>query len=176
MQSETTMTSSAHLWAIGYDDEDRAIQVRNLIMSLAGPEHSLRLLEIAVVVRSPDGSVVFDGKPFAPEHHPLNGGILSLLAGFALAVPLLTDEAVARFFDSPASELSESVGINETFKKEIASMIRPGTCALLVLDVAENLNAILTRLRGLGGRILKSNVDIERAQLIQSTLAQTACA
>ena len=32
------------------------------------------------------------------------------------------------------------------------------------------------RVRGLGGKILKSNVDIERAKMIQSTLAQTACA
>jgi uncharacterized membrane protein len=51
-------------------------------------------------------------------------------------------------------------------------MIRPGTSALLVLDVAENLNAIRGRLQGLGGRILKTNVDIERANLIQSTLAR----
>lgn len=176
MQSETTMTGSAHLWAIGYDDENRAMQLRNTVVSLAGPEHSLRLLEIALLARSPDGSLVFNGEPFVAGNHPLRGGILGLLAGFALAVPLLTDEAVARLFDSPASELSESVGINETFKKEIASMMRPGNSAVLVLDVAENMNAILTRVRGLGGKILKSNVDIERARLIQSTLAQTACA
>jgi uncharacterized membrane protein len=32
------------------------------------------------------------------------------------------------------------------------------------------MNTILPRLQGLGGRILKTNVDIERANLIQSML------
>jgi uncharacterized membrane protein len=176
MKTQTTIMGSAHLWAIGYDDKNRAIQLRNVIVSLAGPEHSLRLLEIAVLVRSPDGSLIFNGKPFAADNHLVRGGILGLLAGFALAVPLLTDEAVARLFDSPLSQIQESVGINDQFKEEIASMLRPGTCAVLVLDVAENLNAILSRLRGMGGTILKSNVDLQRAHMIQSTLAQKTIA
>jgi uncharacterized membrane protein len=84
----------------------------------------------------------------------------------------LSEAAVARMFESTLPELSLRVGIDETFKSQIASMMRPGTSALLVLDVAENMSAILSRLRGVGGKILTSNVDIERANLIQSTLAE----
>jgi uncharacterized membrane protein len=33
------------------------------------------------------------------------------------------------------------------------------------------MDVILHRIRGLGGTVLKTNVDLERARLIQSTLA-----
>jgi uncharacterized membrane protein len=166
------MATAAHLWAVGYDDADRAAQVRDVIVALAGPEQYLRLLDVAILVRSADGSLTFNGKAFSASRHIVGNGTLGILAGFALAVPLLSDEAVAWLMDSTTPEVSNSLGLDEKFKQEIASMIRPRTSALLVLDVAENMNAILSRLQGLGGRILKTNVDIERANLIQSTLAR----
>jgi uncharacterized membrane protein len=165
------MSNSAHLWAVGYDDADRATRTQEVLTSLNGPERPLQLLEIAVLTRLPEGSFLLNGKPFEAGDHGLHRGILAILTSFALAVPLMSDEAVARAFDSSAPEVANSLGIDEKFKQEIGSMMRPGTCALLVLDVAEDMNVILSRLRGLGGTILKTNVDIERAKLIQSTLA-----
>jgi uncharacterized membrane protein len=49
-------------------------------------------------------------------------------------------------------------------------MMRPGTSALFLLDQEGNLDGILHRIRGLGGTVLKTNVDLDRAKLIQSTL------
>ena len=49
--------------------------------------------------------------------------------------------------------------------------MQPGTSVLFVVDRAEDLNAILDAIRGLGGTVLKTNVDLDRARLIQSTLA-----
>jgi uncharacterized membrane protein len=164
------MISSAHLWAVGYDDADRASQVQQVVASLGGPQQSLQLLEMAILARLPDGSFLFNGKPFQAGNQVAHHSALHLLTGFALSVPLLTDEAVASIFDSTVPEVAKTLGIDEKFKEEIGSMMRPGTCALLVLDVAEDMNVILSRLRGLGGTILKTNVDIERANLIQSTL------
>ncbi len=166
------MATSAHLWAVGYDDVTRAQRTRDVIVALAGPQQYLRLLDIAIIVRSPDGSLTFNGNPFSARHHLLGNGTLGLLAGFALAVPMLSDDALTRMMDSVAPDGSNSLGIDETFKQDIASMIRPGTSALLVLEVAENPSAIFDHLQGLGGTILKTNVDLERANLIQSTLAR----
>ena len=165
------MAGSTHLWAVGYGDVDRAEQVREVIVSLAGAERDLHLLDIAVVERSPDGSLTLNGERFSASSPIASHGLLGLLSRFALAVPLLTDDAVGWVLDSTVTELSNALGIGEQFKHEIASMMRPGTSALLVLDVAQNMNAILPKLQGLGGHILKTNVDIERANLIQSTLA-----
>ena len=49
-----------------------------------------------------------------------------------------------------------------------------GTSALFVLDRERDMSAILEGIRGLGGTVLKTNVDLERAKLIQSTLASPA--
>ena len=166
------MGSSAHLWAVGYGDVDRAKEVREVVVSLAGPERYLQLLDVAVLVRSADGSLTLDGDRFSANSPVARHGILGLLTGFALAVPLLTDKAVRWELDSTALAVSNSLGIDEKFKHEITSMMQPGTSALLVLDVAQNMNGILPHLQGLGGHILKTNVDIERANLIQSTLAR----
>lgn len=48
------MTRDAHLWAIGYDDVERAEQVRTEIARL-GARRCLIVFESAVAVRYPDG-------------------------------------------------------------------------------------------------------------------------
>jgi uncharacterized membrane protein len=53
--------------------------------------------------------------------------------------------------------------------------MKPGTSALFILDdtleEANEMEVVLHTLRGLGGTVLKTNVDPERVKLIQSTLA-----
>ena len=48
------MTKSGNLWAIGYDDMERANQVRDEIVRLGWDKHYLLLDDVAVVVRHPD--------------------------------------------------------------------------------------------------------------------------
>ena len=45
------------------------------------------------------------------------------------------------------------------------------TSAIFVLDDEGDMDVILHKIRGLGGTVLKTNVDVEHAKLIQSTLA-----
>jgi len=52
--------------------------------------------------------------------------------------------------------------------------MKPGSSALFVLDDEGDMDVILHRIRGLGATVLKTNVDVERAKLIQSTLAASA--
>jgi uncharacterized membrane protein len=53
----------------------------------------------------------------------------------------------------------------------VEKAMRPGTSALFVLDEEADMDATLHAIHGLGGTVLKTNVDLERAKLIQSTLA-----
>ena len=87
------MTGSGHLWAIGYDDMGRAAQVRDEITRL-GERHCLILLDTAVVVRYPDGSVTLDGEPFVAVPKIRGRTFASFLAGLALGAPPLTGAAV----------------------------------------------------------------------------------
>jgi uncharacterized membrane protein len=67
--------------------------------------------------------------------------------------------------------VSSSVGIDDAFVTDVKGMMKPRTSAIFVLDDEGDMDVILHKIRGLGGTVLKTNVDLERTQLIQSTLA-----
>ena len=163
------MTKSGHLWAIGFDDVGRAEQVREKTTRL-GEQHCLILFETAVVVRYPDGSATLDGEPFVAAIDFRGRTFASFLAGLALGAPPLTGAAVGALASGFGGAAAE-VGIDDAFICEVQSLIKPGTSALFVLDNAGDMEMILDKIRGLGGSVLKTNVDLDRAKLIQSTLA-----
>lgn len=164
------MSHAAHLWAVGYDDLGRAEQVREEINRLGGPEPYLLLLDIAILARKPDGSYTLDRKPFPVTGNILGGGTLGFLAGLALAAPM-TGAAIGALLGCAASTVANSVGIEDKFIRDVVALMKPGTSALLVLDDEGDMQAILQAIRGLGGTVLKTNVNLERAKLIQATLS-----
>ena len=168
------MSTTTHLWAIGYDDMARADQVRDEITELgwgAGKASKYLLLEdIAVVVRHPDGSFTLDRKPFPGLANILAATGVGFLAGLVLAAPL-TGATIGALLGSTGSAALSHAGIKDDFIHDVESMMKPGTSALFVLDAEGDMEMILHKIRGLGGTVLKTNVDVERAKLIQSTLA-----
>jgi uncharacterized membrane protein len=172
------MTTAAHLWAIGYDDVGRAEQARKAISTLgwgAGEAGKhLILLDIAVVVRHLDGSFIFDGQPLPKIANVAGPTTVGFLAGLVLGAPI-TGASIGAIVGSMGSALSAaSVGIGADFVREVERLMKPGTSALFVVDDQGDLDVILHTIRGLGGTILKTNVDLQRAKLIQSTLAAAA--
>ena len=167
------MSQCGHLWAIGFDDTGRAAQVRDEMIRLAWEKLQLILRDIAVAVRHPDGSFTLDGEPFPVVTKIPSGTAARFLAGLALGAPPLTAAAVGALLGRFGAA-ADAVGVREDFVREVEDMIKPGTSALFVLDDAGDLDAILHAIRGLGGTVLKTNVDLERARLIQSTLAASA--
>jgi uncharacterized membrane protein len=160
---------SAHLWAVGFDDMEHAAQVHNVVSQLGELGH-LILLDTAVAVRYPDGCVTLDGEPFVSVPYSRGHSLASFLATLALGVPPLTGAAAGTLVRAVGGSAAE-VGIAESFINEVQALMKPGTSALFVLDREGNMPAILQALRGCGGTILKSNVDVARAKLIQSTLS-----
>ena len=168
------MSTTTHLWAIGYDDAARADQVRDEIIQLgwgAGKAGKyLVLQDIAVVVRHSDGTLTFDRKPFAGLANIVACTGVGFLAGLVLAAPI-TGATIGALLGSTGSAALSRAGIKDDFIHDVESMMKPGTSALFVLDAEGDMEMILHKIRGLGGTVLKTNVDVERAKLIQSTLA-----
>ncbi len=169
------MATKAHLWAIGYDDMKQADQVRDVIARLGWDSGQagkyLILLEIAVVVRHPDGSFTLDRKQFPGIANILACTAVGFLAGLVLAAPL-TGAAVGALVGSAGTAASAvAAGIGDDFVREVKELMKPGTSALFVLDDAGDMEVILHAIQGLGGTVLKTNVDLEQARLIQATLA-----
>jgi uncharacterized membrane protein len=163
------MTDS-HLWAVGFDDVRRAEQVRDEIMRLS-ETHSLVLRDTAVSVCYADGSFTLDGEPYVLAGNICGRGLASLLACLVLGAPPLTSAAVDFTLRSAGSTGTGAPAISEDFVGAVKEMMKPGSSALFVLDQVGDLDAILQGIRGLGGTVLKTTVDLPRATLIQSTLA-----
>jgi uncharacterized membrane protein len=166
------MATSGHLWAIGYDSMERANKVREEIIHLGWDKHFLILSDVAVVARNRDGSFTFDRKAMPMAPGLLGATAVGLLAGLVLGVPL-TGATIGAMVGGAGTVVGSAAaaGISDEFVKEVEGLMKPGTSALFVLDSEGDMEVILSRIRGLGGTVLKTNVDVERARLIQSTLA-----
>jgi uncharacterized membrane protein len=165
------MTTTAHLWAVGYDDMERANQVRDEITRLGWDEHYLLLDDVAVVVRHADGSFTDDRKHFPAAGNILGCTAVGFLAGLVVAAPLTGATIGALLGGAGSAAAASSAGISNDFIQEVQGLMKPGTSALFVLDDEGDMEVILHAIRGLGGTVVKTNVDLERAKLIQSTLA-----
>ena len=127
-----------------------------------------------MVVRHPDGSFMIDRKPFPGVANILACAGVGFLAGLVLAAPL-TGATIGALLGSAgsAAEATHAV-ISEDFIRDVEALMKPGTSALFVLDHDGDMQVILHAIQGLGGTVLKTNVDVERAELIQSTLSRSA--
>jgi uncharacterized membrane protein len=155
----------------------RADQVRDEIARLGWDTGQagkyLILLDLAVVVRHPDGSFTFNRKPLLGVANLLACTGVGFLAGLVLAAPL-TGATIGALLGSAGTAAATHAGISADFIRDVEALIKPGTSALFVLDDVGNMEVILHTIQGLGGTVLKTNVDPERARLIQSTLAASA--
>ena len=171
------MSESGHLWAVGYDDVARADQVRDEIVNLgwgSGRAAKYLILEdCAAVIRHPDGSFTLDRTRFSGVANILACTGAGFLAGLVLAAPL-TGATIGALLGSAGTAAATRVGISEDFIRDAEFLMKPGTSALFVLDDTADMEVVLHRIQGLGGKVLKTNVDLERAKLIQSTLAAAA--
>jgi uncharacterized membrane protein len=171
------MSKSGNLWAIGFEGTERAAAVRDEITRLAGENHCLILLDIAVAVRYADGSFALNDESFPIVTYSRGSTVAHFLASLALGAPPLTGGAVGALLGKVGEGVGEgagAVGISDDFVRDVAGLIKPGTSGLFVLDECGDMDALLHAIRGLGGTVLRTNVDLERAKLIQSTLADSA--
>jgi uncharacterized membrane protein len=170
----------SHLWAISYADPSRANQARDRLFGLEADE-LLSIKDLVVVARRPDGS--FEQET-APGADLAQGAALGFLVGALLAGPagsaalaagaLLGGSAAGALLGGLVSIFTE-VKIDTDFVRQLEQGMKPGSSTLFLLDRVGDLERLLPRLHGLGGDVLRTNVDVERARQIQEALrAETA--
>src|SRR5262249_38031852 len=131
-------------------------------------------LDVAVVVRHPDGSFTCNRERFPTAANLLGCTAVGFLAGLVLLAPLAGAAVGALLGGAGTPAPVAPAGVRGDFLREVEGRMQPGTSALFVLDSEGDMEVILHTLQGLGGTVLRTNVDVKRAQLIQSTLAAAA--
>jgi len=165
------MATSSHLWAVGFDDMKQAGKVRDEIVRLGRAQNYLLLDDVAVAVRHPDGSFTLERERLDAASNVLGLSAVGFVAGLVLGVPLVGAAVGAAVAGAGTAAVMASAGISGHFIKEVQALMKPGSSAVFVLDNEGDIDVILHGIRGLGGTVLKTNVDVERARLVQSTLA-----
>ena len=163
------MSGASRLWAVVFDDPAAAERVRAELRLLEGA-HSLLLDDVAIVTRLPDGSFKFDREPDPVLAVTGGCGLIGFLAGLVVAQPL-AGAVVGTLVGGALAAVGTRVGISAEFILEVRALITPGASALFVMDEWGDREAILYHLRGLGGKVLKTNVDPEWAKEVQGALA-----
>jgi uncharacterized membrane protein len=163
-----------HLWAVAFDDIGHANQVRDEIVRLGWDEKYLVLNDVTVVVRHHDGSFTLDRERFPSAANILGCSAVGFIAGLVLGGPMVGATIGAMVGGAGTIMTAASTGITGEFVTEVRGLMKPGTSAVFVLDAGGDMGVILHAIRGLGGTVLKTNVDVERARSIQSTLAATS--
>jgi uncharacterized membrane protein len=149
---------------------ERANQVHDTIINIGWGKPYLLLEDVAVVVRHPDGSFTLNRERFPVAPNLFGLTLVGFLAGLVVGAPL-SGATIGAMIAGAGTAVSTSAGIADDFVKEVTALMKPGTSAIFVLDGEGDMDVILHSIRGLGGTVLKTNVDLERARLIQSTLA-----
>src|SRR3989442_13583771 len=127
------MKKTQHLWAVGYDNMERANQVPDEIVRLGWVENRLILEDVAVVVRHLDGSFTLNRERFPAAHNLLGCSAVGFLAGLVLGVPLAGAAVGAMLGGAGGAVGLAATGIAWDFISEGAGVMEPGTAAVFVL-------------------------------------------
>ena len=128
---------------------------------------ALRTTEVVL-----EADVAQDRQPFPGVANIMVCTVVGFLAGLVVAAPLAGAAVGAVVGGAGTAASTAEAGIGDDFVREVQGLMKPGTSALFVLDDEGDMEVILHTIQGLGGTVLKTNVDLERAKLIQSTLAE----
>jgi uncharacterized membrane protein len=163
------MQTTADLWAVAFDDAAQTEQARARIAELSGRD-CLTILDTARAARHADGTITLDGEPLVIGPSVQESAWVRILAGLIFSAPPLTGCALGQMLRTAEMQGAAHAGLDDDFVRYVAKAIKPGTFVLFVLDEIGDMDEILRGIQGLGGSVLRTNVDLHRAKEIQTAL------
>jgi uncharacterized membrane protein len=155
------------LVVVNYNDPYKAEEVRLKLRKLAS-EYLLDLEDAAVAVKDEKGKVKLNQALNLTAAGALRGGFWGSLIGLIFLNPLL-GLAVGATAGAVSGALTD-VGINDSFMKELAATMTPGSSTLFVLVRKATPDKVLEELKGTGGRVLKTSLSHEDEAKLQAAL------
>jgi uncharacterized membrane protein len=156
------------LVVVGYNDLYQAEEVRLKLRKLQS-EYLLDIEDAVVAVTDAKGKVKLHQAVNLTAAGALSGGFWGSLIGLIFLNPLL-GFAVGATAGAASGALTD-VGINDSFMKELAATMTPGSSTLFVLVRHATSDKVLEELKGTGGRILKTSLSHEDEAKLQAALS-----
>jgi uncharacterized membrane protein len=155
------------LVVVCYDDHYKAEEVRLKLRKLES-EHLVDLEEAVVASTDPKGKVKLHPAVPLTAAGVLTDGSWGTLIGLILVCPL-AGFAVRAATTARSGALAD-IGISDTFMKDLAATMAPGSSTLFVLVKQATPDKVLEELTGTGGRVLKTSLSHEDEAKLQAVL------
>ncbi|HBH27346.1 MAG: DUF1269 domain-containing protein [Desulfofustis sp. PB-SRB1] len=148
---------SSNLVVIGFDDENKAFELRAELGKLQ-KEYLIDMEDVVVVTKDDKGKVKLHQAVNLTAAGAVGGTFWGMLIGLLFLNPLL-GAAVGAGAGALSGKLSD-IGIDDKFMKELGDAFTPGTSALFVLVRKATPDKVLDRLKatGIHGKVLKTSL------------------
>jgi uncharacterized membrane protein len=156
------------LVVVGYDDPFKAEEVRLTLLKLQ-KDYLIDLEDAVVAVKDAKGKVKLHQAVNLTAAGAVSGGFWGALIGLIFLNPLL-GMAVGAGAGAVSGALTD-VGINDSFMKELAAGMRPGSSVLFVLVRKSTPDKVLEHIQGTGGKVLKTSLSHEDEAKLQAALS-----
>jgi len=146
----------SELIVIGYDTPDQAETAREELMSMAR-EYLVDVADAVVATADKDGNIKLNQMVNLWTAGAASGAFWGLLIGLIFFNPLL-GVAVGAGAGALSGGMTD-YGIDDTFMKDVATILQPGQAALFMMVRTNASDRVVERLGEKGGRVLRTNLD-----------------
>ena len=124
--------------------------------------------DVVVVTKNEAGKVKLHQAVNLTAAGAAGGGFWGMLIGMIFLNPLV-GAAVGAGAGAISGKLSD-IGINDKFIKELGETLQPGSSAIFVLVRKATPDKVIERLKGFGGKVLKTSLTADKESELQAVL------
>ncbi len=157
-----------NLIVIAYEHETLAEQVRIDFIKMQ-KDYLVDIEDAVVAVVKENGKVKLRQLYNMTLGGVMGGGFWGLLIGMIFLNPLL-GFVIGAGTGAIAGALSD-VGINDSFMKELAANLKPGSSVLFMLVRSEITDKVLNALSGTGGKIMQTSLSHDDEERLQKAIS-----
>ena len=158
----------SNLVVIAFEDERKAFELREKLMEMQ-KEYLIEMEDAAVVTKHADGKVKLHQTVNLTAAGAVSGGFWGMLIGMLFLNPLL-GAAVGAGAGALSGKLAD-LGINDDFMKELSQCLKPGSSALFLLVRKSTPDKVTERIKGFGGKVLKTSLTKDKEEELQRVLS-----
>jgi uncharacterized membrane protein len=151
-------------FAVAFDHKDRAAEIRNDLMELQR-KHWIDLEDAVVAVRESSGKLKLRHMNVISAKGAFGGSLTGLLVGSLFLHPLLG--AAVGAATEMVSAVFADLSLDESFVRDLALALEPGTSALFLLVKHVNAEKIGEEMQGMGGKVLMTSLTEEQEMALQ---------